>query len=74
MKRAVIKPGKCKNCNPCLVEENCINKAIIREDVTEKPWIDFYNCRGCMKCMNYCRNNAVEEIYHPCNGNVRKGW
>jgi Pyruvate/2-oxoacid:ferredoxin oxidoreductase delta subunit len=74
MKRAIIKLEICENCVPCLVEENCINKAIIREDAEEKPWIDFYKCRGCMKCINYCPNNAVKEIIHPCNGDAKIGW
>lgn len=61
MKRAIIKPEICENCVPCLVEENCINKAIIREDVEDKPGVDFYKCRGCMKCINYCPNNVVSQ-------------
>ncbi len=60
MKRAVIKPEKCINCRSCSIQENCSNKAIIREDPSEKPWIDFYRCSGCLKCVRYCKNNAVE--------------
>jgi Pyruvate/2-oxoacid:ferredoxin oxidoreductase delta subunit len=74
MKKAIIKPEVCKNCATCKIEDNCVNKAIIRENSEEKPWIDFYMCKGCMKCVNYCTNKAVEEIYHPCTGNARKGW
>lgn len=74
MKRAVIKPKICLNCVPCLIEVNCVNKAIIREDNHDKPWVDFYKCRGCMKCMTYCPYKAVEEISHPCNGDPRQGW
>ena len=74
MKRAIILPEVCKNCETCLVQEKCINLALIRESIEDKPWIDFYKCRGCMKCISYCQNNAVGEITHPCNGTPSKGW
>lgn len=74
MKRAIIKPDNCENCETCLVERNCVNMAIIRESKEDKPWIDFYKCRGCMKCISYCQNNAVGEIIQPCGGNASKGW
>lgn len=74
MKRAVIDPNKCKNCIPCLVEEKCSNSAIIREDPSDKPWVDFYKCSGCLKCKSYCLNDSVMEISHPCDGNARMGW
>ncbi|MHB1153455.1 MAG: 4Fe-4S binding protein [Eubacteriales bacterium] len=74
MRRAIIKPDHCKNCMICLVEQKCPNTAIIRESKEDKPWIDFYKCRGCMKCINYCQNNAVEEITHPCSGKPGMGW
>jgi TPP-dependent indolepyruvate ferredoxin oxidoreductase alpha subunit len=74
MKKAIIKPDLCKNCATCLVEANCVNAAIIRESIEDKPWIDFYKCRGCMKCISYCQNNAVGEIIHPCAGNRSKGF
>ena len=74
MKRAIIKPDICKNCVTCFIEENCGNMAIIRESTEDKPWIDFYKCRGCMKCISYCQNKAVGEISHPCDGSPSKGW
>lgn len=74
MKRAVVDPENCINCETCLVEINCPNHAIIREDPSDKPWIDFYKCRGCMKCTSYCNGNAVNEISRPCDGNARMGW
>jgi Pyruvate/2-oxoacid:ferredoxin oxidoreductase delta subunit len=74
MKRAIIKLDICKNCATCLVEQNCVNTAIIRESKEDKPWIDFYKCRGCMKCISYCQNKAVGEIIHSCDGNPSMGW
>lgn len=74
MRRAIVNPDICKNCTTCLVEKNCVNTAIIRETEEDKPWIDFYQCRGCMKCLNYCQYNAVEEITHPCTGKPGMGW
>jgi MinD superfamily P-loop ATPase len=74
MKRAVIKPEKCKNCEVCLIEINCSKTAVIRESKKDKPWIDFYKCSGCLKCMTYCKNDAVMEISHPCSGKAQKGW
>lgn len=71
MKRAMVDRFKCKGCIPCNIEENCSNKAIIRED--DIPWVDFYLCSGCMKCKTYCPFNAVEEIARPC-GNNKIGW
>ena len=74
MKRAVVDPEKCINCTPCLVEAGCPNKAIIREEPSDKPWVDFYKCRGCMKCVGFCACNAVSEITRPCDGGARMGW
>lgn len=74
MRRAIIKPDKCKNCASCLVELNCVNLAIIRECNEDKPWIDSYKCRGCMKCLSYCQNDAVGDMTHPCNGAPSQGW
>lgn len=74
MKRAIIKPDICKNCENCQVEENCTYLAIIRECNEDKPWIDFYQCRGCMKCLAYCQFHAVAEVTHPCNGSAKQGW
>ena len=74
MKRAVINPEVCKNCDPCLVDLKCVNNAIIREESSDKPWIDFYKCSGCMKCKTYCFNDAINEISHPCDGTAKMGW
>ncbi|MEI6101091.1 MAG: hypothetical protein WCP73_04555 [Eubacteriales bacterium] len=54
MKRAVIVSENCLNCVPCPVESNCSNHAIIREEPTDKPWVDFYMCSGCLKCKALC--------------------
>lgn len=67
MKKAIINPDTCENCKICSVEVHCPGTAIIREDETDKPWIDFYRCRGCMKCMNYCHNKAINEVTQPCH-------
>jgi len=74
MKRSVIRPEKCKNCTPCLIDAHCPNRAVIREDAGDKPWIDFYKCNGCMKCAGFCKNGAVEETSQPCTGAARQGW
>lgn len=74
MKRALIRPERCGNCEECRIEKNCPNKAVIREAGDRKPWIDFYKCAGCMKCKLYCPNGAVEEIAQPCTGKARPGW
>ncbi|MCL2774304.1 MAG: hypothetical protein FWD71_13275 [Oscillospiraceae bacterium] len=74
MKRAMIDPVKCANCPTCLVEEKCQENAVIREEVIDKPWIDFYHCRGCMKCKTVCEHNAVIEEIKPCDGKFAAGW
>jgi len=74
MRRAVIVPDKCKNCDVCSVNENCIQKAIIREDGIDKPWVDFYKCRGCMKCKPACANGAVIEETKPCDGGFARSF
>jgi Indolepyruvate ferredoxin oxidoreductase, alpha and beta subunits len=61
MKKAIIDPLKCNNCEACRIELNCPQKAVIREE-TAKPWIDFYKCIGCMQCKAYCQNGSVAAI------------
>lgn len=74
MKRALINPEKCQNCKSCCVVENCPMTAVFRESSTDKPWVDFYRCSGCMKCKILCPNDVIEEITQPCNGKGRMGW
>ncbi|MFQ3548167.1 MAG: hypothetical protein SNJ70_00260 [Armatimonadota bacterium] len=74
MKRALIKPEKCNNCSECAVMIKCTMEAVIRENIEDKPWIDFYRCSGCMKCKGYCDHSAIEEITQPCNGKGKIGW
>ena len=74
MKRAIIDPEKCNNCDVCIVNEQCPEKAIIREEKTDKPWVDFYKCRGCMKCRKFCEHSAVIEALKPCNGGFASSW
>ena len=74
MKRAMIDPAKCNNCSPCLVAEKCPTKAVIREEATDKPWIDFYHCRGCMKCKEFCEHQSILEETKPCDGGFSPGW
>ncbi len=74
MQRAIIIPEKCKSCSPCLIELQCETKAIIRESIHDKPWIDFFNCTGCLKCKPVCSNEALDFITQPCTGKPRMGW
>ena len=74
MKRALIKPENCLNCQVCNVAAMCPQKAIIQEEPTDKPWVDFRLCRGCMKCKIFCANNAVLEEIKPCNGGFAQSW
>jgi len=74
MKRAMINPEKCHRCNTCEVEAKCPEKAIIREEQTDMPWIDFYKCRGCMECKLFCRHGSVLEEAKPCDRNSLRSW
>jgi Fe-S-cluster-containing hydrogenase component 2 len=74
MKRIMIIPLKCQNCNPCEIETFCPKKAIFREEPVEKPWIDFYKCSGCLKCKPLCKFDAIEELMRPCSENNLGGW
>lgn len=74
MKRALIQQVICGNCDPCRVEIGCPMKAIFREEVADRPWVDFYRCSGCLKCKPLCPNQAIEVITQPCNGRGRMGW
>jgi Pyruvate/2-oxoacid:ferredoxin oxidoreductase delta subunit len=74
MKRALISPENCRNCHECNVATLCPQKAIIQEEPTDQPWIDFYKCRGCMKCKQFCANGAVLEELKPCDGSFAQTW
>ena len=74
MKHALINPENCRNCFECNVAVLCPQKAIIREQSTDKPWVDFQLCRGCMKCKQYCAGSAVLEEIKPCDGNFTSSW
>jgi MinD superfamily P-loop ATPase len=74
MTRALIRPEKCGECQPCEVQRQCAMKAVFREDPNEQPWVDFYRCSGCLKCKAFCPNDAIEAIRHPCDGRARMGW
>lgn len=74
MKRALIDPERCSNCQPCRVEQACEMQAVFREQPEERPWVDFYRCSGCLKCKATCPNGAVEEVHQPCTGGARMGW
>ena len=74
MKRPIIVQDRCEACQPCLAEKACANQAFIREDPSDKPWVDFYACRGCMRCLTACAKRAIDEITHPCDGKARQGW
>ena len=70
----MIIPDKCNNCIPCEIEISCPKKAILREEITDKPWIDFYKCSGCLKCKDFCKFQAVKELLRPCSENNLRGW
>lgn len=74
MKRALINPENCLVCTECSVAAFCPQKAIIREEPADQPWVDFQLCRGCMKCKTYCINNAVLEETKPCDGKFSPSW
>ena len=75
MKRALINPELCKNCQPCMAEQACSTMhAFFREKPTDKPWVDFYRCSGCLKCKPACPCDAIEVIMQPCNGKGKIGW
>jgi len=74
MKRAMINLEKCKKCPECSVDSQCPQKAIIREEPADVPWVDFMLCRGCMKCKLFCGNDAVLEEIKPCNGGYARSW
>ena len=74
MKRALIVPARCRNCETCAIEKGCAREAVIRESPTDKPWVDFYRCAGCLECKVLCTFQAVEEISQPCDGKGRMGW
>ena len=67
MKKVIIIPIKCKNCDPCDVEIICEKKAVFREEKSDKPWIDSYKCSGCLKCKPVCKYQALEELTNPCH-------
>ncbi len=74
MKRALVDKTKCLNCVQCAVEQNCDVFAVIREVPEDIPWIDFFKCRGCLKCKKYCKGNAISEETQPCNMGMRQTW
>jgi len=74
MRRALIDPERCRDCAACLVIEGCDMKAAFREASSEKPWIDFYRCSGCMRCKKNCPYEAILEISQPCSGKPRMSW
>jgi MinD superfamily P-loop ATPase len=61
MNVALIDPRLCQNCDNCCVQEMCPKHAVFREDDSDRPWIDFYKCSGCMKCKLFCEYKAVLE-------------
>jgi Fe-S-cluster-containing hydrogenase component 2 len=74
MKRALLHPERCRNCQPCPAELACSMHAFFRENRTDKPWVDFYRCGGCMKCKAACGFDAIECVTQPCNGRRKMGW
>jgi len=60
VKRAIILPEACRNCEICEAGEVCQQDAFIREKKEDKPWIDFYQCRGCLKCKPAWRSRGID--------------
>jgi len=63
MRRPLVNPEHCHNC-----------QAFLREEAGDKPWIDFYRCRGCMHGKTACANGAIEELVQPGTGGRRMSW
>jgi len=74
MRRPLVKPERCGNCQPCRASAACDCRAFIREEAADKPWIDFYRCRGCLRCKPACAKGAIEELIQPCTGGRRMSW
>ena len=74
MKRALINIQECRNCTPCPVLEQCPRKAVFREEERDRPWVDFYQCSGCLKCKTLCPFGAIGEIVQPCSSNRKMSW
>jgi len=74
MKRAMIDPKICRKCDVCKVNLKCTEKAVILEEKNDTPFIDFYKCRGCMKCKQFCEHGSVLEEIKPCDGNSLRSW
>ena len=74
MKRALIVAERCVNCQPCAAADACKTNAIFRESPDDKPWVDFFQCNGCLECKPACPAAAIEEISQPCTGKGRMSW
>ena len=59
MKQAFVDPERCLLCATCPPEEECLRKALVRENRDEMPWVDAYRCLGCMKCKAACPHRAI---------------
>ena len=74
MTRAMIRPDCCLACAVREVARTCTFTAVIREEPTAKPWIDFLRCSGCAKCKKVCRGQAIEYVVKPCTGRRQMSW
>jgi len=74
MKRAMVDPQICKKCDVCAINARCPQNAVLLEQINDTPWIDFYKCRGCMKCKTYCKHGSILEEVKPCDGKFSSGW
>jgi len=74
MKRSMVDTKICRGCDICEVDAGCPQKAVIPEEKNDKPWINFYKCRGCMKYKTLCKNGAVLEETKPCDEKFTKSW
>lgn len=44
-------------CDPC--EDSCKHGAIIKDSLTEAPYVDYEKCTGCASCVAACPGLAV---------------
>jgi len=54
-----IDDDSCQACSPCMVQQVCKYKAILRIDRDEPPFIDSHRCNGCRVCLAECPFAAI---------------
>ena len=54
-----VDDDRCHICRPCLAQQVCKTKAIVRIDSDEPPFIDVHRCHGCKICAVECPFDAI---------------